>query len=156
VTYLNVTVINIVFSLIQYLLIERWSLWHKAAPVAGLQPDEGNTAPPSEAQRLPAVAMLRRRPEGVNGVIRFMQMEDHYLRVTTGEGSGLILHRMSDAVEDLASTDGMQVHRSWWVSRAAVQELRQENRKRILVTTDGVEIPVGRSFEAALRSAGWF
>ncbi|MDI3336916.1 LytTR family DNA-binding domain-containing protein [Defluviimonas aestuarii] len=156
VTYLNVTVINTVFSLIQYVFIERWPLLSRAASEAVSRfPDHPGTPPPASPQ-LPAVNLLRRQPEGVNGVIRFLQMEDHYLRVHTDDGSGLVLYRMSDAAEDLAGTDGMQVHRSWWVSRAAVDSVRLENRKRTIVTKSGAEIPVGRSFEPALRKAGWF
>jgi DNA-binding LytR/AlgR family response regulator len=100
--------------------------------------------------------MLRRRPDGLNGTIRYMQMEDHYLRVHTDEGAGLTLHRMADAVEDLAESDGLQVHKSWWIAHAAVAEVRQIGRRRVLVATDGAEVPVGRSFEPTLRAAGWF
>jgi DNA-binding LytR/AlgR family response regulator len=62
---------------------------------------------------------------------------------------------MRDAKRDLCQTDGLQVHKSWWVSAAAVAGIRQENRKRIIQMRDGTEIPVGRSFEKDLRKAGW-
>ena len=117
----------------------------------------GSARPPAAdtGMRKPTVGMLARRPDGLGGTIRYMRMEDHYLRVFTDEGDGLTLHRMSDARRDLAGTDGMQVHKSWWVSAAAVSEVRQENRKRIIRTTDGTEVPVGRSFEPLLKKAGW-
>jgi len=63
--------------------------------------------------------------------------------------------RISDAKRDLANTDGLQVHKSWWVSAAAVEVIRNENRKRVIRTHDGTEIPVGRSFEGDLKAAGW-
>ncbi len=152
-TYLNVTVINLVFCLVQYLLIERWPL------VAGgetLGIEATDAAPRvGEVARPPTVGHLSRRPEGLSGMIRYMRMEDHYLRVFTDEGDGLTLHRMSDAARDLVETDGMQVHKSWWVSAAAVDRIRAENRKRTILTKDGAEIPVGRSFEADLKAAGW-
>ncbi|WP_245890911.1 LytTR family DNA-binding domain-containing protein [Albidovulum aquaemixtae] len=155
VTYLNISVINVVFSLIQYGLIERWPLFRPEMGDA-----EGGAIVDSVGARRgdmpPTVGMLRRPPEGLSGVIRYLQMEDHYMRVHTDEGSGLVLHRMSDAVEDLADTDGRQVHKSWWVSRTAVEAVRLRGRRRILVATDGAEIPVGRSFERKLRAAGWF
>ncbi|MGI9390108.1 MAG: LytTR family DNA-binding domain-containing protein [Boseongicola sp.] len=151
VTYLNVFVINTVFSLIQYMLIERWPLF---------QLDDAHGTPASiaaaeDTDSRPTVGMLRRRPDGLNGVIRYLQMEDHYLHVHTDEGSGLTLHRMSDAIEDLAASDGLQVHKSWWVSFAAIDEIVSENRKKTVITHDGVSIPVGRSFEKSLRAAGW-
>jgi len=153
VTYLNVCVINIVFSLIQFVLIERWPLFRIPSKQTPQTPERSEFQP--DAQSVPTVGMLRRQPEGLNGVIQYMQMEDHYLRVHTDEGTGLALHRMSDAVEDLAVVDGIQVHKSWWISRAAVHEIRTENRKKTIITKDGNNIPVGRSFEKALRLAGW-
>jgi len=153
VTYLNVFVINTVFSLLQYLLIERWPLFHlDDVHLSGSTASIPRKGP--EDSR-PTVGMLRRRPDGLNGTIRYLQMEDHYLHVHTDEGSGLALHRMSDAIEDLASSDGLQVHKSWWVSFAAVEEIVSENRKKTVITKDGASIPVGRSFEKSLRAAGW-
>lgn len=155
VTYLNVCVINTVFSLIQYLAIERWPLF-QTDPTSE-QPGVSNTPVASRKEVLiPTIGLLRRRPAGLNGVIQYLQMEDHYLRIQTDEGSDLVLHRMGDAVEDLAETDGKQVHKSWWVSHAIVDEIRNENRKRIVVARDGTIIPIGRSFENSLREAGWF
>ena len=152
-TYLNVTVINLVFCLVQYLLIERWPMFDGAADQ---EPGLGDAAHlVDQLNTRPTIGHLSRRPEGLSGTIQYMRMEDHYLRVFTDEGDGMTLHRMSDATRDLAETDGMQVHKSWWVSAAAVDEIRQENRKRIIRARDGTEIPVGRSFEADLKRAGW-
>ena len=152
-TYLNVSVINLVFCLVQYILIERWPLFEgleEQEPLLSFDESSGESA-----DARPTIGHLSRRPEGLSGTIQYMRMEDHYLRVFTDEGDGMTLHRMSDATRDLAETDGMQVHKSWWVSEAAIDEIRQENRKRIIRTKDGTEIPVGRSFEGDLRDAGW-
>lgn len=154
VTYLNICVINIVFSLIQFLMIERWPLFQVSGDDKKVEPEPESAAETSNASA-PYVGMLRRRPDGLNGVIRYMHMEDHYLRVATNEGSGLALHRMSDAVEDLSASDGMQVHKSWWVSHGSVKEIRNQSRRKVIVTRDGTEIPVGRTFEKAMRAAGW-
>jgi hypothetical protein len=151
-TYLNVFVINLVFCLVQYVLIEGWPLFDGADQQEPHLP--GASSETNDTLR-PTIGHLSRRPEGLSGTIQYMRMEDHYLRVFTDEGDGMTLHRMSDATRDLAKTDGMQVHKSWWVSAAAIDEIRQENRKRIIRTKDGAEIPVGRSFEGYLRDAGW-
>ena len=168
VTYLNVTLICTVFSLIQYLLIERWpifeaSLEQNPRPVAktatcsenefGAESDEATRGSDS---RPPNIGLLSRRPDGLTGTIQYMQMEDHYLRVHTEGGMGLILHRMSDAVSELSGTDGLQVHKSWWVSRTEVLEVRRHNRARSILTRDGTVIPISRSFEKSVREAGWF
>ncbi|MDJ0994004.1 MAG: LytTR family DNA-binding domain-containing protein [Dinoroseobacter sp.] len=152
-TYLNVTVINLVFCLLQYVLIERWPLF----PADDDGETGGALGPPKNDQPVtrPTVNHLSRPPEGLSGTIQYMRMEDHYLHVFTEEGDGMTLHRMSDATRELDETDGMQVHKSWWVSKAAVKEIRQEKRKHIILIHDGTDVPVGRSFEHGLKDAGW-
>lgn len=152
-TYLNVTVINLVFCLLQYLLIERWPLFEAGGD--GEADIANGLAVNDRPDPRPTITHLSRSPEGLSGTIRYMRMEDHYLRVFTEEGDGMTLHRMSDATRELDQTDGMQVHKSWWVSKAAVKEIRQEKRKRIILIEDGTEVPVGRSFEPSLKEAGW-
>ena len=160
ITYLNVCVINAVFSVIQYALIERWPILGTVAEVTSDQVDNGSgLSNPDNSNSThassPNITMLRRKPERLRGEIRYMQMEDHYLRIFTDHGNELVLHRMSDAVEDLEQSDGLQVHKSWWVSRSAVGEIRNENRKRSIVTSDGKVIPIGRSYEKSLKINGW-
>lgn len=151
-SYLNVSVINFVLSLVQYVLVERWPVLVPARPQAELRAERERI---DAANAIPTIGKLKRRPDGLNGRIHYMQMEDHYLRVHTDEGEGLALYRMSDAAADLADTDGMQVHRSWWVARATVKDVRKDRHKKTLIAKDGTEIPVGRSFEKNLRAAGW-
>jgi len=133
-SYLNVTVINLIFSLVQYLLVERWPMLTVARPKAELLADQEKI---DAANAIPTIGNLKRRPEGLNGRIQYMQMEDHYLRVHTEEGDGLTLYRMSDAAVDLADADGVQVHRSWWVARDAVRDVRRERHKKTLIANDG-------------------
>lgn len=157
-TYLNVSVINMAFCLVQYALIEHWPLL--AADDAANEPAAPQTAlaagTPTTDVRPPTVQMLRRPPENLSGLILYLRAEDHYLHVRSDAGSGMVLHRMSDAADDLRGSDGMQVHRSWWASRTAVRHVRRSNRKTTLQMSDGQEIPVGRSYEKKLKDAGWF
>lgn len=146
-SYLTVLFINVNFSLLQWWLVERWPLTRHGDRRASNTP----AGPPR-----PDVVMLRRRPDNLTGTIACLEMEDHYLRVHTDQGEGLVLHRMADAVDDLKATDGMQVHRSWWVARHAVARSLTKNRRRFLELTDGRQIPVGRSFQPKLKEAGWF
>lgn len=155
VTFVNVTVINVVFSVVQYTLIERWPLGRPDLIDAEADDETGPRAEQGGQDTLPTVSKLSRRPEGLNGVIRFMRMDDHYLHIHTDHGAGLVLHRMADAARDLTGTDGIQVHKSWWVARHAVTRSARDGRRRFLVLTDGTEIPVGRSFEKTLRDEGW-
>lgn len=80
-----------------------------------------------------------------------VQAQDHYVEVTTTRGRELVLIRLSDAENELAALDGMRVHRSWWVTRGAVDTLKRANGRLVIRTTDGRTIPVSRGNEKAVR-----
>lgn len=84
-----------------------------------------------------------------------LQMEDHYVRVHTPDGSRLVLMPLSQAMMEVSGVEGLRVHRSWWVSRSAVAAVRSEGRNYRLVLTNGIEAPVARSAVSTLRAAGW-
>ena len=84
-----------------------------------------------------------------------VEAEDHYLRVHTSAGQDLILLRMADAVAELEGQEGMQVHRSWWVARAAIVDARRSDGRATLTLKNGVEAPVSRTYAAELRRRGW-
>jgi DNA-binding LytR/AlgR family response regulator len=85
-----------------------------------------------------------------------VQAEDHYLRVHTSAGSDLILMRLSDAVGALEGIEGAQTHRSWWVSKGAVADVRTSDGRATLTLKSGAEVPVSRTYNKALRQAGWW
>ncbi len=96
----------------------------------------------------------RRWPAGLSGRLLFLEMEDHYLRIHTSEGSAVILCRMEDAAEELNGR-GRRVHRSFWVAADAVAGARRQGQSWRLRLIDGREVPVGRTYRPALRAAGW-
>ena len=62
---------------------------------------------------------------------------------------------MKDAVSELGGTDGMQVHRSYWVARDAVVKPEKKGRKTTLFLKNGLNVPVSESFLPSVREAGW-
>lgn len=84
-----------------------------------------------------------------------LQMEDHYVRLHSRSGSTLLLMPLGEAIAQLNDVEGMQVHRSWWVARHAVQYPIRDGRNLRLRLKTGLEAPVARSKVAMLRSAGW-
>jgi hypothetical protein len=99
--------------------------------------------------------LIRRLKPDVQGELLALQMEDHYLRVHTSTGNDLILLRLSDALSEVAGLDGLQVHRSYWVARAAVRGVEKDGRRLALVLTNGMKVPVSRANVTAIRAAGW-
>lgn len=84
-----------------------------------------------------------------------VQALDHYLEVVTHNARILIRGRMKDAMARLEDADGLQIHRSWWISSAAVAGAKRAGRDHVLVLADGREIPIARSRFEAVRGKGW-
>ncbi|MDC7682634.1 LytTR family DNA-binding domain-containing protein [Asticcacaulis sp. BYS171W] len=109
------------------------------------------------AESIPsAVAFLERLPfKHQRADIYAISAEDHYLRVHTSAGNTMILMRLYDAIRELEGIEGSQTHRSWWVARDAITDIRKQDGKVCLVLKGDLEAPVSRSFQKALRADGW-
>ena len=112
------------------------------------------SAPPAASDAGPG-RFLDRLPPRLGRDLLCLQMEDHYVRAHTATGSDLVLTPMKDAIAELAGVEGMQVHRSWWVARAAVVQAVSEGRNLTLRLSNGLDAPVSRASVARLRAAGW-
>lgn len=102
-----------------------------------------------------ASRFVERLPAKLGRELLCVKTEDHYLRAFTPLGEDLILLRMADAEAELAPLDGLRVHRSWWVARAAVISVSREGGKLTLNLKNGLRVPVARTALGALRAAGW-
>lgn len=103
------------------------------------------------------VKFLERLPLRLKGAsLHAVEAEDHYLRLHTSKGQDLILMRLADAVEELDGLEGAQVHRSWWVARQAIVDVRRGDGRATLTLADGAQVPVSRTYARLLREAGWY
>lgn len=107
------------------------------------------------AQTPPAASILDRLKTQNRGALLRLSVQDHYTEVVTSRGRELVLLRFSDALREIGGTPGVQVHRSHWVADAHVESLKRDNGKIFILTRDGTQIPVSRSFaEEARRRFG--
>lgn len=120
-------------------------LRRRAAPSAAL-----NDGLKPEAPRI-----LRRLPPRLGQDLLCLSMEDHYVRLHTVRGSALVLMSLSQALEEVGGLEGLQVHRSWWVARRAVEGVIEDGRNLRIRLKGGIEAPVSRASVARLRAAGW-
>jgi hypothetical protein len=127
-------------------------LFQRRQPLAP-PPPQAEPAPASVAA--PASPFFARIPAPLGRELLALGAEDHYLRVVTARGSDLVLMRMADALRELGDGAGMQVHRSWWVALDAVAEVRRDGTRTKLVLANGLEVPVSRTFVAAVRAQHW-
>ena len=150
-TYGYVLAIGAVVTMVFYLIQSKQP---QQAP-APLAPATAPAPAPAAAPDAPRPRLLDRLPPALGADLVALEMEDHYLRVHTALGSDLILLRMRDAVAELDGLDGAQVHRSWWVLRAAVERVERDGRNVRLVLHRGLTAPVARNMVPVLKAAGW-
>jgi hypothetical protein len=120
-----------------------WAIFRK-------RPPEAAPIPPATAKFMERLPFRLRDAE-----LYAVQAEDHYLRVRTSKGSELILLRLTDALSELQGVQGARTHRSWWVAKAGIADIRRGDGRAVLVLKDGAEAPVSRSYAPNLREAGW-
>jgi len=109
----------------------------------------------STASHMGAIkGLLRKLGPNVGQKLVRLQSADHYVEVHTETGGKLLLMRLGDAMELLTGSNGQQVHRSHWVNLDEVSGVIKNNRKIWLRMSDGVDVPVSRSYSPALREAG--
>jgi hypothetical protein len=127
------------------------------APVLSPAPEpEPEPTPAPVSPSLPSAnPLFDTLPPELGSDIVALEMEDHYVRVHTALGSALVLMRLRDAMALVGTQEGMQVHRSWWVARGAVEDVLREGRNIRLKLPRGIEAPVARAKIADLKDARW-
>jgi DNA-binding LytR/AlgR family response regulator len=104
----------------------------------------------------PARALRERLPMRLRrATIHALQAEDHYVRVHTAAGSELLLMRLADAIREAEGLSGLQTHRSWWVAEAGVAGVERDGERVVIRLHGGAVAPVSRSWQKAVREAGW-
>jgi DNA-binding LytR/AlgR family response regulator len=81
--------------------------------------------------------------------------EDHYLRIHTSAGEHMVLMRLGDAMRELAGLEGLQTHRSWWVAKQGLADAAKGDGRLVLKLKSGAEAPVSRTYQKAVKEAGW-
>jgi hypothetical protein len=80
-----------------------------------------------------------------------IKAEQHYIRLYTPTQDYMVLYRFSDAVAELGSATGLQVHRSYWVRNTAIEGIRRDAKKMFLQLKSGLEVPVSQPYQALVR-----
>ena len=111
-----------------------------------LAPPPPVTVPVERKVMQPVPRLLERLTPDKRGAMIRLSVDDHYTRLVTTNGESKLLLRFSDALKEIDGTDGMQVHRSHWVARSAVNGHRLEKGRLMLQLSDSSIVPVSRSF----------
>ena len=150
--YLSVAVLMLVIGLSVVSVLEvRRRLAEGGAAGPGGDPSEASVARPGPA---PGARFLDRLPEKLGRDLVYLKTADHYVEAVTTAGSTLVLMRFVDAIAELDGAGGLRVHRSYWVARRHVESAARQDGRTTLCLTGGHEVPVSRTYMAAVRAAG--
>lgn len=97
-------------------------------------------------------AFYQRLSKPLGNDVISLQAQDHYVDVRTTLGNELVLIRLSDAIKELGEDNGIQVHRSWWVTHQHVVKQKRIDGKLHLVLSDASVAPVSRTYSASVKS----
>lgn len=98
--------------------------------------------------------LMDRLPLDKRGGLIALSVEDHYVRIQTTRGTEMILMRLSDAIREVGSTNGAQVHRSHWVAFDQVTAAKRIGDRAVLTLTNDSELPVSRANIPIIKEAG--
>lgn len=117
--------------------------------------EEGTSAVPSPPTAKGVAELgarfLDRLPAALGRDVLYLKVTGHYINVVTTGGSGALLMRFADAVAELGDA-GMQVHRSFWVAYRHISGLARRGERTVVCLVHGEEVPVSRTFVAAVRT----
>ncbi|MFC6584141.1 LytTR family DNA-binding domain-containing protein [Sulfitobacter aestuariivivens] len=130
--WLQVAFISVLMALVEY--------WRPRD-----DPEADQTTDPATPVETPFHKRLPRSEDGPEDIVS-LSMQDHYVEVVTTQGEHLILIRMRDAIQELADLEGLQIHRSHWVARAHLQELRSKGHRTWVRLSDGRELSVSKTY----------
>jgi hypothetical protein len=107
-------------------------------------PERGSRDKPGFMQRMPVDV-------GLDDILA-IKAEQHYIRVFTANRDYMLLHRFSDAVHELGTDIGMQVHRSYWINRKAIASIRPRAKKFQVELVTGERVPVSTPYHAMVKA----
>ena len=84
-----------------------------------------------------------------------LKAEGHYTVVFGPAGSHFIDRPFSQLLKLTGDLEGAQVHRSWWVRKAAVIKTRKNGSAYEISLPNGILAPLARRRAGQLRALGW-
>lgn len=100
------------------------------------------------------VRLLQRVPLAKRGALVSLSVQDHYVAITTTKGTEMVLMRLSDAIAEAENVEGLQIHRSHWIALKGIAATHKRQGKLLMETVNGEELPVSRTYVAAVKEAG--
>lgn len=108
-----------------------------------------------DLRREPGPAFLDELPQQLGREVIRVQAADRQIEVVTRSGKAVVPMRLADALAELATLDGTQVHRAHWIAWDAVEEPIRVDGKLFLAVSDGSHVPVSRARRDVVEGRGF-
>lgn len=109
------------------------------------------------------ISFMTKLPADIYATPMLLQAQEHYIHVTTQNGSTLVLYKFGQALNELPPSLGLQTHRSFWVAYDNIQGWSKcaSGIKLILhygisqnnASDKTITAPVSRRFEQLIRDS---
>jgi hypothetical protein len=108
-------------------------------------PEDPNTiAKSGEDQTAESSRFLEELRRRTAGDLICITSELHYVRVVTTDSEVMFLYNLRDAIDELSSDAGIQIHRSHWVARGHIREIIRKKGNFECTLSNGKKLPVSR------------
>lgn len=77
--------------------------------------------------------------------LKMLEAQGNYVKVVTTQGNSLVRGTFSELLKEAESVDGVQIHRSHWVSLDACRGLTRKSKEQFLQLDTGEMLKVARS-----------
>lgn len=143
----------VIFRYISQDIVQEMSPGKKLHSVLSVALEE----PVEEPEHQPEMATSRQLEIGrqtfTDSDIVMLEAQGNYLRVVTSSGEFIERCLMSTATQNLDEGLGLQIHRSYWVSFAAILSLVRLDNSLCIQLTNGEEVKIARPRQRHVRDA---
>lgn len=94
---------------------------------------------------------LRQLKVEIGKNVLILKAEKNYVRAVTDLGEDLVYYKFGDAIKQFEN-DGLQVHRSYWISKSLLKDSETKLDGQEIKTRLGQSIPVGMTFLREIKS----
>jgi hypothetical protein len=114
------------------------------------EPNPHNVEPSGVADQ--PTRFLKELRSRTSGDLISISSELHYVRVVTTDTEVMFLYNLKDAIDELPSSAGVQIHRSHWVAKEHVKGLTKRNGNVECTLSNGKKLPVSRRKYSEIKS----
>jgi hypothetical protein len=117
-------------------------------PTLPEEPQDDAPVPPV----LPVLStLIESAPAKLGDDIISLHASDHYVELVTTEGRALLTEQFGDCLEKLKDLNGLQCHRSHWISLPHVASVSRKGSAYLCTMSNGEQVPVSRRRYVELR-----